>query len=222
MRALLVCAVPTRGSAELVAALASEADLVVAVDAGGAVCRQAGVRPDLLVGDFDSIDRALVDEAVAEGIEVRAFPAEKDATDLELAIDAARSLGANAITVTAATSGRLDHTLGVLAAIAGAADLLPRIVEPHVRGWLLAEGGRRALALSGAGATVSLVPFGGAATVSATGLRWPLDHAVLSPSSTLGISNVITSTHGARVDLHSGAAYVFSPLLEQLPAAERV
>jgi NADH dehydrogenase len=84
------------------------------------------------------------------------------------------------------------------------------IVEPDLSAWLLARGGRREIVLSGLGATVSLIPWGGIALVSATGVRWPLDHAEVGPESTLGVSNVISSADGATFSAHQGMALVLS------------
>jgi thiamine pyrophosphokinase len=210
VRALLVCAASVEGSSELVSVLAPNADLIIAVDGGGLACLEAGVTPDALVGDLDSSDSETVERLVALGVPVHRFPAEKDSTDLELAIREARAQGADEIVVTAATSGRLDHTLAALAALASAADLRPRIVEPDLSAWLLARAGRRELTLRGAGATVSLIPWGGIALVSAHGVRWPLDHAEIGPESTLGVSNVVVSRDGATFSLHQGVALVLS------------
>lgn len=221
MKALLVCAAPVAGSAELLARLAPNADVVIAVDGGGALCREAGVRPDLLVGDFDSLQSSLVDDFAAAGVDVRRFPSEKDATDLELAIRESRRLGAEAIVVTAASAGRLDHTLGVLAALAGAADLRPHLVEPDIAGWLLAQGAREQITLAGRGAVVSVVPYGGGALVSLRGTHWPLDHVEMNADTTLGVSNVIGSAGAAVFEVHRGIAFVLSPRVDRSPASER-
>ena len=212
MRALLVCAAPLPGASGLVASLAREADAVIAVDGGGAVCRDAGVLPDVLLGDFDSLGEDVVDEFSGTGVEVVRFSSEKDATDLELAILHGVSRGVTEIVVTAATSGRLDHTLGVVAALTAACDLKPRIVEPDMDLWLMADRGRSALTLDAdVGAIVSLMPWAGAAEVSIRGVRWPLDHRWLAPDVTLGISNVIAEPGGAHVTVHRGVALVLMP-----------
>lgn len=220
MLALLVCAAPVPGSPELVARLAVTADLVIAVDGGGAVCREAGVTPGVLLGDFDSLDSLSVDEFASEGVRIHRFPAEKDATDLELALGEARRMGADQVVVTAALAGRLDHTLGTLGALAAVPALRPRFTEPEMNGWVLHEEGRRELSLTGRGATLSIIPFGGAATVSVTGVRWPLQLADISPESTLGISNRITAAEGARVTVYRGTVAVISATVDAPPARE--
>jgi thiamine pyrophosphokinase len=210
VRVLLVCAAPTHGFEGLVPRLAAEAQSVIAVDGGGAVCLDSGVTPNLLVGDLDSIDSAVADELAALGVPVRVYPAEKDETDLEIAIREARGLGATEIVVTAATTGRLDHTMGVLAALASASELNPTIAEPDLSVWLLSEKGRQTVTLAGVGSLISIVPFAGVACVSARGVRWPLELADMNPATTLGISNVVVDGGGATVVVHTGCAFVLS------------
>ncbi len=87
------------------------ADFVIAADSGLHLAPALGLRVDRIVGDLDSADRAAVDAAVAEGTEVERHPTAKDATDLELAVDAAARSGASRIVVVGGGGGRLDHLL---------------------------------------------------------------------------------------------------------------
>ena len=211
MRALIVAAAPTAGSAELVTKLAADHDLVIAVDGGGAVCIEAGITPDIVLGDFDSLDPAALDWLRRGGATVKSYPADKDQTDLELALAAARSKGADHVTVTAVSSHRLDHTLSAMGAIGAAADLRPQIVEPDVRVWVLGEGGEVELRVTGLGATLSLVACGEAAVVSITGVRWPLAERSLTHGSGLGVSNIVTDEAGAHIVVQSGTLLVIAP-----------
>lgn len=210
MRALVVAAAPSLGSAGLLSELARDHDLVIAADGGGALCRDADVTPDVLVGDFDSLGPHVRDALADSGAEIVSFPAEKDATDLELALSEAIRRGARSITVTAASTGRLDHTLGVLAAAACVAQFAPRLLEPDLSGWLLSTQGRDSLALYGVEGTVSLMPWGGCSVASASGLRWPLTRETLAPTSARSLCNVI-ETEPAAVTVHSGLLWVFAP-----------
>jgi thiamine pyrophosphokinase len=218
MRVLLVAAAASHGSPALVASLAETHDLVIAVDGGGALCAQAGITPSVIVGDFDSIDAAALELLRAGGTELDSFPADKDQTDLELALTEARARGATAVTVTAATGLRLDHTLASLAALAGAADLRPEVAEPTLSAWVLHPSGRHRLSIRGRGATLSLVAWGATCIVSASGLKWSLEGDTLSPESALGVSNVITSD-SADLVVHEGTLLVMAP---QMPSGVRV
>lgn len=218
MQALLVCAARVDGSAALVSELASAHDLVIAVDGGGELCLDAGVTPDLIIGDLDSLKTDVAAHYARKGVEVRRFPARKSRTDLDLALDAARSAHIGCVTVTAAAAGRLDHTLAVVGSLARNADLRPCIEEPSLRGWILAEGGVTTLTLAGPGSTLSILALLGSAVVSCEGTMWPLQHHRLDPMSSLGVSNVI-GPHEARIEVHEGCLAVLSPRVDEVGPA---
>ena len=73
-----------------------------------------GLRIDRAIGDFDSVSTAGLAAAEAAGAVVERHPAAKDATDLELALDAAIALEPSRILVIGSAGGRLDHLLGSL------------------------------------------------------------------------------------------------------------
>ncbi len=218
-RALIVCAAPQAGSRTHVARLAASADIVIAVDGGLEACRSASVTPNVIVGDLDSVTAEDLQWARAEGVEIEAFPADKDVTDLDLALRRAQHDGADEVVVTACTGARIDHALGVFGSLVRGS-LPARISEPHLSAWLLAEGVRGDVSLAGMGATVSVIALAGSATVTCAGVRWPLVRAQLEPLGTHGISNVIVADP-ARVELHSGCVAVISSRVDGVePAAE--
>ncbi len=206
MRSALIVAA---GAAPSVALIQSAVcDLVVAVDGGVGPLRSAGVPPTHLVGDMDSAspeDRAWAEE---HGATVIGFPMAKDQTDLELALVAAEHAGAERLLVLGVAGGREDHSLGNWATLCS-----PRSATVEVRSAdSTAHVVRTSLALDGQpGDMVSIVPWGGTAEVSTTGLRWPLTRAVLSPFEALGISNEFLETT-AGVAVHDGVAIVVRPL----------
>ena len=80
-------------------------DLVLAADAGYLACRQAGITPDLLLGDFDSMDQP------ADFDHVCRVPVEKDDTDTMLAVKTGLEQGCGEFYIYGGTGGRrLDHT----------------------------------------------------------------------------------------------------------------
>ena len=87
-----------------------ESDLVICADSGYENARALGVKVDVLVGDLDSITRAPDGE-----VELIKVPAQKDMTDTQLAVQVALERGAREITIIASTSGRVDHTLSLMA-----------------------------------------------------------------------------------------------------------
>lgn len=80
-------------------------DTVIACDRGYEYARQWGIRPDLIIGDFDS--SPFPDGAVP----VQRYPSEKDDTDTMLAVREALRQGAEEICIACALGGRMDHAL---------------------------------------------------------------------------------------------------------------
>jgi thiamine pyrophosphokinase len=185
-------------------------DLVIAADSGLAHARALGVHVDLVIGDLDSVDPTELDAAVADGTVVERHPAAKDATDLELALDAALDRGATAVHVVGVGGGRLDHFLGNVLLLAS-----PRYA--HVRvdariGDAFVTVVHERVELTGApGGLCSLLPLGGPASgVLTDGLRFPLRGEMLPPGTTRGVSNEFLGTH-ATVSLDDGVLLAVIP-----------
>lgn len=88
-------------------------DYIVCADAGMRFCHAAAIMPDLILGDFDSVDEESYEyfqKVCPERME--RFPSHKDETDTELALLRAIEAGADAITMIGATGTRLDHVMG--------------------------------------------------------------------------------------------------------------
>jgi thiamine pyrophosphokinase len=179
--------------AEPFRALIAGVDLLIAADGGGNALFAAGLAPQLVVGDLDSLDPAAEAAFAAAGAEVRRHPAEKDETDLELALLLAVGRGATRIDVLGAMGGRWDQALANVALLA-----LPELAGRRVR--LLDEGQEAYLARGETpipgerGETVSLLPVGGPARgITTRGLHYPLRDAELRFERSRGISNVIVA-----------------------------
>jgi thiamine pyrophosphokinase len=218
MKALLVAAAAVPGSAELVKSLSASCDVVIAIDGGGATCIDAGVTPSVLVGDFDSLDPALVEWMREANVVVETHPAEKDFTDLELALEYARRTGVYEVVVTGAWSGRLDHTLAAIGALSRASDLNPLIFDPGLCGWILSDRHREWLRVLPEGAVLSVLALGGPALVSVSGVKWPLERHLLAPQEGLGVANVVIDPAGGTVACLRGTVAVLCPQLPGNPA----
>jgi thiamine pyrophosphokinase len=171
------------------------AELVVAADGGAASLDRLGRRPELLVGDLDSVDPGVVARLEATGTRVERHPIDKEASDTELAVEAARRAGATQIVLLGAMGGeRLDHELANLLLLADPA--LAGIDIRAVRDGTVVRAvhaGRELALVGAAGGLVTLLPVGGDAVgVTTGGLRWALDAATLRIGRSRGLSNEVT------------------------------
>lgn len=179
-------------------------DLVIAADAGYQACLRAGVFPDLLLGDFDSMDPP------ADFDRIRRLPVEKDDTDTLAALRTGLEAGCGEFHIYGGTGGkRLDHTLANLQSL-----LFLR--RRGARGWLYGDDfvwtviENEVLEVPG---TVEWGLFSAfclgdrAEGVDETGFQYPLENAVLTPDFPIGVSNHITAPP-ARVSVREGALAV--------------
>ena len=168
-------------------------DVLIAADGGARLCRQLGLAPSILIGDFDSLDEDDLAYYQAAGTEIIRHPKRKDFTDLELALRHAHSLGIKEALVFAALGKRWDQTLAnlLLPATADLAGMTIRLADGFQEIMLLHGPGQ--LILQGQpGDTVSLIPVGGDAYgVSTDQLEYPLYGETLYFGATRGLSNVL-------------------------------
>lgn len=160
-------------------------DCIIAADRGCIHCREAGISPDFCLGDFDSL---LPGDAVPENA-IR-YPAEKDDTDVALALKQALSLGLDDIWLLGGIGGRLDHTVANLQlmryALSRGASLSIRTGNERAR--LLAPGTYELPA--GPTRRFSLFAFSPCVeNLSIRGAKYELENASLSDCFPLGVSN---------------------------------
>jgi thiamine pyrophosphokinase len=176
---------------------------VIAADSGLDHATALGFAVDVIVGDLDSADPAAVDAAVATGTVVERHPEAKDATDLELALLAARTRGCERVVVIGGHGGRLDHFLAnaLLLASPEFADLQVEARLGDAQVFVVRRDQRLHAAV---GDLCTLLPVGGRASgVRTEGLRFPLCRETLEPGSTRGVSNEFL-VPVARVSLDDG------------------
>jgi thiamine pyrophosphokinase len=200
MNALIIGAAPAFDDGDFYKTLVMEADLVVAADGAGEWCSAMGRVPDVTVGDFDSALPGAAERLAAAGSEVRELPVDKDMSDLDACVDAARALGATEMTFTAAFSRRMDHTLAAIGTVLRASDIGATVQEPQW--WAVASSAQAAPLLLDLldGTTFTVVSCDGADGVTIRGGRYDLDGARLEPFSSRGLSNV---SMGEPVTIHA-------------------
>ncbi|MEE8498669.1 MAG: thiamine diphosphokinase [Acidimicrobiia bacterium] len=179
-----------------------DADIVIAADSGLGLAAALAVHVDLVVGDLDSVDRSQLDTAITDGAAVEEHPTNKDATDLDLALQAAVDRGATRIVLAGGGAGRIDHLLGI-AMLLTDERWADAAIEWH-------SGSSITHVVSGALALdtqpddlVSLIPVSDEAVVSITGTRWPLEFIPLPRGTTHGISNEALGG-SVDVEVHQG------------------
>jgi thiamine pyrophosphokinase len=192
------------------AAHLEDAALVVAADGGADALAAFGRNPDRLVGDLDSVSRHRLDALTRAGIPIARHPADKDASDTELAVETALSAGASHVVILGALGGpRLDHELANLLLLAepDVARIDARIVRGPVTVRALRGPGRRRLD-GRVGDTVTLLPLGGDAIgVTTEALQWSLAGTTLRIGRSRGLSNRVVASE-ASVAVDSGVLLV--------------
>lgn len=186
-------------------------DFVIAADSGyNSACR-LGVKPDMLLGDLDSVDKASLDGDDVSRMERIIVSPIKDDTDTQLAVDTAISRGAGNIIIVGGLGGRLDHTLSSVF-------LLEYIAERNV-GCMMTDGRNRVHILRSDGETRTITVTPGykylslvsltdrCEGVSITGVYYPLDSVELTRKYSYAVSNEITADE-ARISLCRGTVLV--------------
>lgn len=187
--------------------------VVIAADGGARRALELDVRPDLVVGDLDSIRPATLERLSGLGVSVERAPTDKDESDTELCLRAALARGATAIRLVGALGGqRVEHSVANLLLLAhpmldgvDAAIVAPPSVIRRVG----SEAGGGAITVRGTpGDQVSLFPADSTVEgVRTAGLRFPLHDEPLHTGPARGLSNELLSTE-ARVDVRRGRLLV--------------
>lgn len=183
--------------------LLSRDDYILCADGGTRHALALGVRPNLVLGDMDSLEKDHWEKLQESGVDVEIFPRDKDETDLELAIHTAIEMNPREIVILAALGGRVDQTLANIALLTD-----PRLAAFDVR---LDDGVEeiflcrdQAWVHGKRGEIVSLIPWGAPVVgVQTEQLKWPLNKETLHPDKTRGISNEMLAGSAA-VTIESG------------------
>ncbi len=173
-------------------ALLRDDDFIIAADGGTRHALALGLTPNIIIGDLDSATFDLR-PLTEKGTQIIRHPADKNETDLELAIQHALELNPNSIVIAAALGGRIDQTLANISLLSD-----ERLSQKDVR---LDDGVeevffcRNAAQVKGnIGDTVSLIPWNGSVGgVAASGLKWTLKNETLFSHKSRGISNEMTA-----------------------------
>jgi thiamine pyrophosphokinase len=167
----------------------SDFDKILAVDSGAAHSEKFKLKPDFLVGDFDSIDKKVLDRLKAGKTKILQFPKEKKQTDTELGIKTAVEYGATEITILGGTAGdRVDHILANV--LLSTQFTIPiKFTDSNSITWL-AKGPKTEKINGGVHDLLSLIPLSQVVKgIQTEGLKYPLKNESLIFGKSRGISN---------------------------------
>ena len=162
-------------------------DYIICADSGFDNAREFGIKPNLMLGDMDSVK-----SDVSSVKDMQLFPARKDFTDTELALNAAIDMKPQEIIILGGIGSRLDHSIAnvFLLKKAYAAGVSACICDEHNRVYYYKDEFCLTDCL---GKTVSLIPLTSEISGLVTkGLDYPLDNEKISFGQTRGISNLVT------------------------------
>lgn len=176
----------------------SDDDFYVFCDCGLSHLENLGVKPDLIVGDFDSYTKPETD------IETIVLPCEKDDTDTVFALKEAIKRGYKKFVLVGVVGGRFDHTLGNVA-------ILAMIKNQGYEGMIVDDFSEMQLV---SGETVfvedefsyfSLLNISGKANgITIKNAKYPLDNAEIKTDYPIGVSNEVIKGKKAEITVENG------------------
>ena len=182
-----------------------EDDLVIAADSGYHNAKKMGAVPQLLLGDFDSLNK---EEKLPDDLEILQVPAEKDDTDTQLAVKVAIERGAKQIVIIGGLDGRLDHTLSNLA-------ILEELSSKHIHS-IITNGQNRVRFIRDNGVLLLRENFRYFSILAADpvvkgvtvdGCKYPLKKAKLLRTNQYAVSNEIVG-NCALIEIKKGGVWV--------------
>ena len=186
------------------------AEYIIAADSGLKYIDELGLVPDMILGDYDSVEDGLLDKY--KSTDIKTYPREKDYTDTHIAIINALKAGASDIYILGATGTRMDHTFTNICNMKAAldSDVPCFIYDKHNKVYLVNDNmGEVKLAKDGQyGEYVSIVPLSEEAVISLSGFKYTLDNYVLHQGLSICQSNEIKENE-AVINIKKGLVIVF-------------
>lgn len=177
--------------------------VIICADGAAQRMKSCGVIPDYIVGDMDSIDMETLAYFETKGSRIIRYPADKDETDTQLALEYAFGMHPDEIRIFGALGGRIDHALANISLLVVCAKkgIDAKIVDKDCELFVI----DRACTIDGRdGDTVSLLPMSSDVRgITLEGFRYPLSGAAMEIGAPYGISNLLTGAKG-NISLESG------------------
>ncbi|AEM78872.1 thiamine diphosphokinase [Thermoanaerobacter wiegelii] len=190
--------------------LLKDVDMVICADGGANHAYQMKIKPDLIIGDFDSIKEEILEFYENEGVRIEKFPPMKDETDTQLAMLKAIELGATDVTFMGVIGERFDHSYANLS-------LLLYLLNRNIKGKIVNEKNEiylinKFIEVEGKkGELLSLLPYSKEVKgIYTKGLFYGLSGQSMDLEMPYGISNVFTEDK-ATIEIEEGLLLVIKP-----------
>ena len=179
-------------------------NLYIAADSGLETVEKLGIEPDIIIGDFDSVNHERLDKYK----NILKYPGEKDDTDTMLCVKYALERGFKIIIIIGGTGGRLDHTLANLA--------LLKYINKHGAHANITDGKNTVFYIKNNYYTcmgskhkyVSIIPVSPELRgVTLKGFKYNLENAVVKFDEPYTVSNEIAGDYG-EITIAEGEAYI--------------
>lgn len=170
---------------------ATPADYIICTDGGYDIALKYNLKPDLLLGDFDSITAPLPND-----VETIKFNPEKDFTDLDLALKHAAEISNSSVEIWGGLGGRFDHTMANIQLLSCYCDKFSNltIMDGRNKCMCVNASDEQIIKIHAEDRTyISLFALSEMVTISSSGVKYPLDGYILKRTFPLGVSNEFTS-----------------------------
>ncbi len=183
-------------------AVVTDDSLIIAADGGYEYLKKAGIKPDIIMGDFDSLGY------IPKENNVTVLPAVKDDTDMAKAVQYGLSQKADTFVIYGGMGGRFDHTFANI-------QLLTLIAQKGKKAFLLGEGTVITAVCNGEiyfdkeyNGYISVFSHSEKSTgVFISGLKYELDNAEINNTVALGVSNEFTGKN-AKIRVENGVLII--------------
>ncbi len=190
-----------------------QGDFVIAADGGLRVLESIHIKPDLLIGDLDSLG----DHPLPNDLPLEKHPVEKDDTDTGIALAQGFAMGYREFVLCGCAGGRVDHLIANFQSMCRYSKLGAnvRLIAPDYDAYALTNGSM-VLPHRPAGTTVSIFCHGDKAEgVTLQGLYYPLDGYTLTCNHPLGVSNQHTE-ETAEISVQNGTLLIIQYTQKEL------
>lgn len=180
-------------------------DNIIASDRGLEVLDKQGITPNYIIGDFDSIDRKILDKYINnKNIKIRRLNPEKDYTDTHMALKLGVEIESKEIIILGGLGTRIDHMLANIHILKEALEngIECKIVDSRNEIQLINK--KTILKIDKNYKYISLIPLTTKAEgITLKGLKYPLSNATLEIGHSIGVSNEQFEDN-AIIDLKAG------------------